>query len=135
MELLNFKDLCGRLDQVAAILEIMEGEPNIVDLYREASEALNQAISEIERLRADAELHRETSKALRDALVEIERLRSEAGRLSHSKLVGDQAARPSTSDGGPTDWFARFLDRKRALTGESVPNKGSSTSSAKSRVD
>ena len=47
MDLGRFKDLCQRLDQLAAILEIMEGEPINADLYREASDALGQAISEI----------------------------------------------------------------------------------------
>jgi hypothetical protein len=35
----------------------MEDEPVNVDLYREASDALNEAISEIERLRSDADLN------------------------------------------------------------------------------
>jgi hypothetical protein len=51
--------------QLAAILEIMEDEPINVHLYREASDAPNQAISEIERLRSDAELHRKTCNARR----------------------------------------------------------------------
>jgi len=88
IDLGRFKDLCQRLDQLAAILEIMEDEPINVDLYREASDALNEAISEIERLRSDADLNRETSNALRDALAEIERLRSETADLQHTKFDG-----------------------------------------------
>jgi hypothetical protein len=57
---------------------LMEGEPDIVDLFRETSNALNQAVSEIEHLRSDNDLHRQTSNALREALAEFERLRSEA---------------------------------------------------------
>jgi phage tail tape-measure protein len=116
MDLGRFKDLCQRLDQLAAILEIMEDEPINVDLYREASDALNEAISEIERLRSDADLNRETSNALRDALAEIERLRSETADLQHTKFDGGLTNRHSTSNAGTTDWFTRFLDRKRALT-------------------
>ena len=78
MDVGTVKDLCQRLDELAAILEIMEGEPVNVAIHREASDALNQALSEIERLRSEADLHRETSHALRDALAEIERLQSEA---------------------------------------------------------
>ena len=75
MDVRALKDLCQRQDELAAILEIMEGEPVIVDLHRESSDALNQALSEIERLRSHADLHRETSNALRDALAEINRLK------------------------------------------------------------
>jgi hypothetical protein len=64
----------------------MEGEPINVALHREASDLLNQALSEIERLRSEADLHRETSHALRDALGEIERLQSEAADLQHTKF-------------------------------------------------
>ena len=77
------KDLCQRLDELAVILEIMEGEPINADLHREASHALNQTLSEIERLRSDVDLHRETSHALRDALAEINRLQADAD--SHHK--------------------------------------------------
>jgi uncharacterized protein (UPF0335 family) len=125
MDLGRFEDLCQRLDQLAAILEIMEGEPVNVDLYREASDALNQAISEIERLRSDADLNRETSNALRDALSEIERLRSEAADFQHTK--SDLSERHSTSNAGATDWFTKFLDRKRALTSKGA---GKATSSS-----
>ena len=78
MDVRALKDLCQRQDELAAILEIMEGEPVIVDLHRESSDALNQALSEIERLRSHADLHRETSNALRDALAEINRLQADA---------------------------------------------------------
>jgi hypothetical protein len=93
----------------------MEDEPINVDLYREASDALNEAISEIERLRSDADLNHGTSNALRDALAEIERLQSETADLQHTKFAGGLSNRHST-DAGTTDWFTRFLDRKRALT-------------------
>jgi hypothetical protein len=122
MELGRFKDLCQRLDQLAAILEIMEGEPINVDLYREASDALNQAISEIERLRSDADLNHETSNALRHALAEIERLRSEAADLQHTN-DGGLTNPPPTSNPGATDWFTKFLERKRALIREKVAGK------------
>ena len=75
MDVRTVKDLCQRLDELGTILELTEGEP--VMLHREASAALKQALSEIERLRSEADLHRETSHALRDALAEIERLKSE----------------------------------------------------------
>ena len=81
------KDLCQRLDELGTILELMEGEPVSVALHREASDALNQALSEIESLRAEADLHRETSHALRDALAEIERLQSEVRDLQHTKFA------------------------------------------------
>ena len=50
MDVRTLKELCQRLDELAAILEIMEGEPSNVDLHRETSNALYQALSEIERL-------------------------------------------------------------------------------------
>ena len=62
------KELCHRLDELAAILDIMEGEQINVDLHREASAALRDALGEIERLRSDAGLHRETFTALGDAV-------------------------------------------------------------------
>ena len=125
MDLGRFKDLCQRLDQVAALLEIMEGEPINVDLYREASDSLNEAISEIERLRSNADPNRETSNALRDALAEIERLRSEVVDLQHTKLDGGLSNRPPTSNAGATDWFTKFLERKRALTSKKVEGRKS----------
>jgi uncharacterized coiled-coil DUF342 family protein len=78
MDVRRFKEFCQRLDELAAILEIMECDPINADLHREASNALNQALSEIERLRSDADQHRETPDALSQALSEIERLRSDA---------------------------------------------------------
>jgi hypothetical protein len=116
MDLGKFKDLSQRLDQLAALLEIMQDEPINVALYREASDALNEAISEIVRLRSNADLNRETSTALRDALAEIERLRSEPADLQHTKFDGGPSNQHSTANAGTTDWFTRFLDRKRALT-------------------
>ena len=77
MDVRRFKELCQRLDELAAILEIMECDPINADLHREASNALNQALSEIERLRSDDQ-RRETSNALRDALAEIKRLQANA---------------------------------------------------------
>jgi hypothetical protein len=115
MDLTVLKELCRKLDELAAILEIMEGEPIHVDLHREAANALHQALSEIDRLRSDADLHRETSNALRDALAEIERLRSDAADLQHTEFDG--GLDPPESVAGATDWFKKFLERKRALTG------------------
>jgi hypothetical protein len=123
------KELCHRLDELAAILDIMEGEQINVDLHREASAALRDALGEIERLRSDetsnalrdalveikrlqtdADLHQKTSAALRDALGEIERLRSDAGLHRETfTALGDAVS--------PTDWVMKFLARKRALTG------------------
>jgi uncharacterized coiled-coil DUF342 family protein len=77
MDVGRLKELCQRLDQLAAILEIMECDPINADLHREASNALSQALSEIERLRSDDQ-RRETSNALRDALAEIKRLQANA---------------------------------------------------------
>ena len=71
MDVRTVKDLCQRLDELGTILELMEGEPVNVALHREASDALNQALSEIERLRSEADLHRETSHALRDPLLRL----------------------------------------------------------------
>ena len=84
------------------------------------SNALSQALSEIERFRSDAEQHRETSNALKDALAEIERLRSSA------------AIQPAKSDNGlnnlplaslAPDWFMKFLEHTQVLIGEKVLNK------------
>ena len=115
MDVRTVKDLCQRLDEVGTILELMEGEPVNVALHREASDVLTQALSEIERLRSEADLHRETSHALRDALVEIERLQSEAADLQHTKF--DRGL----SNLSPTltaYWFKKFLERKQVFTGE-----------------
>ena len=77
MDVGRFKELRQRLDELPAILEIMECDPINADLHREASNALSQALSEIERLRSDDQ-RRETSNALRDALAEIKRLQANA---------------------------------------------------------
>jgi uncharacterized coiled-coil DUF342 family protein len=77
MDFRALRELCQRLDELAAILEIMECDPINADLHREASNALSQALSEIERLRSDDQ-RRETSNALRDALAEIKRLQANA---------------------------------------------------------
>ena len=119
MDLRVLKELYRKLDELAAILEIMEGEPIHVDLHREAANALYQALSEIEHLRSDADRHCETSNALRDALAEIERLRSDAADLQHTKFDGSHNL-PPASVAGATDWFKKFLERKRSLTGEKV---------------
>ena len=141
MDVRTLKELCQRLDQLAAILQIMEGEPINVDLHREASNALYQALSEIERVRSDSDRHRDTSNALRDALAEIkrlqadvelhhktsealrdalaesERLRSGAADLRHAKFDKGLSNLPAASIAGATDWLMKFLERKRALTG------------------
>ena len=117
MDVGRFKELRQRLDELPAILEIMECDPINADLHREASDALNQALSEIERLRSEADLHRETSHALRDALAEIERLQSEAADLQHTKFGGLSNLSPTLS-ASATDWFKKFLKRKQVLTGE-----------------
>jgi hypothetical protein len=113
MDLGALKDLCQRLDELAAILEIMEGEPIHVDLHREAANALYQAHFEIERLRSDNDRHRETSNALGDAPAEIERLRSDAADLQHTKFDGGLSNLPPASGAGATDWFKKFLERRR----------------------
>ena len=118
MDVRTVKDLCQRLDELAAILEIMEGEPVNVAIHREASDALNQALCEIERLRSKAALHRETSHALRDALAEIERLQSEAVDLQHTKFDGSLSNLSLPLTASATDWFKKILKRKQVLTGE-----------------
>jgi hypothetical protein len=118
MDVRALKDLCQRQDELAAILEIMEGEPVIVDLHRESSDALNQALSEIERLRSEADLHRETSHALRDALAEIERLQSEVADLQHTTFDGGLSNLSPMLTASATDWFKNFLKRKQVLTGK-----------------
>lgn len=116
MDIRTIKDLCVRLDELGTILELMEGDPINVALYREASDALNQALSEIERLRSEADLHRETSHAMRGALAEIERLQSEVADLQHTKFDGGLRNLSPTLTA--TDWFKKFLKRKQVLTGE-----------------
>jgi hypothetical protein len=136
MDVRTLKDLCQKLDELAAILAIMEGEPVIVDIFCETSNALRDALAEINRLKADADLHHKTSEALRNALAEIERLRSEATDLQHTKLDGGLSNPPPASMAGATDWFMKFLERKRALTNERWrAGKATSSSSAKHRAD
>jgi len=118
MDVRTVKDLCVRLDELSTILELMEGDPINVALYREASDALNQALSEIERLRSEADLHRETSHAMRDALAEIERLQSEVADLQHTKFDGGLSNFSPTLTASATDWFKKFLKRKQVLTGK-----------------
>jgi len=119
------KDLCQRLDELGTILGLMEGEPVSVALHREASDALNQALSEIERLRSAADLHRETSHALRDALAEIERLRSDAADLRRTEFDLGLSNLPPASIAA--DWFMKFSERKQALIGEKVRGRKSDT--------
>jgi len=123
MDVRTVKDLCQRLDELGTILELMEGEPVNVALHREASDVLNQALSEIERLRSDADQHRETSNALRDALAEIERLRSDAADLHHTKFDLGLSNLPPASIAA--DWFMKFSERKQALIGEKVMGRKS----------
>ena len=78
MDVRTLEELCTTLDEQAGVLEIMGGQMLDVDLYRNTSAALREALAEITRLRSDADLHHKTSAALRDALAEIERLRSDA---------------------------------------------------------
>jgi uncharacterized protein (UPF0335 family) len=80
----TLKELCQRLNELAGILEIMECDPINADLHREASDALSQAISEIERLRSD-DKRGEMSNALHHALVEISHLQANA-HLQHNAL-------------------------------------------------
>ena len=149
MDVRRFKELCRRLDELAAILEIMECDPINADLHREASnalnqalseierlrsdahqhretpDALNQALSEIERLRSDADQHRETSNALSQALSEIERLRSDAADLHHTKFDLGLSNLPPASIAA--DWFMKFSERKQALIGEKLRGRKSDT--------
>ena len=118
MDVRTVKDLCVRLDELGAVLELMEGDPINVALYREASDALNQALSEIERLRFEADLHRETSHAMRGALAEIERLQSEVADLQHTKFDGGLSNLSPMLTASATDWFKNFLKRKQVLTGK-----------------
>ena len=122
MDVGRFKELRQRLDELPAILEIMECDPINADLHREASNALSQALSEIERLRSDDQ-RRETSNALRDALAEIERLRSDAADLHHTKFDLGLSNLPPASIAA--DWFMKFSERKQALIGEKAMGRKS----------
>jgi hypothetical protein len=113
MDVKALRELCQKLNEIAALQDIMEGDPINTALHREASQALEQALSEIERLKCEADLHRRTSEALREARFEIERLRSDAGL--------NQPNQPSLLRGhthGTIDWITQFLERKQALTGQ-----------------
>ena len=123
MDVRTVKDLCQRLDELGAILEVMEGEPINVALHREASDVLYQALSEIERLRSDVDLHRETSNALRDALAEIGRLQSEAADLQHTKFDKGLSNLAPALTAWATDWFTSLLERKQGLTGQKVKGR------------
>jgi uncharacterized coiled-coil DUF342 family protein len=147
MDVGRFKELCQKLDELAAILENMECDPINADLHREtsnalsqalseierlrseadqhseASNALNQSLSEIERLRSEADQHREASNALRDAPAEIERLRSDAADLHHTKFDLGLSNLPPASIAA--DWFMKFSERKQALIGEKVMGRKS----------
>jgi phage tail tape-measure protein len=99
MDVSALEALCQRLDELATVVDLIDGDPTNADLHREASAALRDALAEIKRLQA----------ALRDALGEIERLRSDA----HQHRETSDALRNVVS---PTDWLTRFQERKRALT-------------------
>ena len=101
MDVRWFKELCQRLDELAAILEIMECDP------------------------INADLHREASNALRDALAEIERLRSDAADLHRTKFDLGLSNLPPASIAA--DWFLKFSERKQALIGEKVRGRKSDT--------
>jgi uncharacterized membrane protein YccC len=102
------EELCSRLDAQAAILEAC-GERIDVDLHLKTSDALRDALAEIERLRSDAELHLKTSDALRDELAEIERLRSEADAELH-RGKGDRGMSNPATTFSAIDWFFKLLD-------------------------
>jgi len=112
MDVKVIRVLCQKVDQAAALQDIMEGDPINTALHREASQALEQALSEIERLRCAVDLHCHTSEALRDAHFELERLRSDA-RLHQPKPESVPSSRAYT---GTIDWVTQFRERKQALT-------------------
>ena len=99
MDVRRFKELGQRLDELAAIREIMECDPINADLHRETSDALSQALSEIERLRSDA------------------------ADLHHTKFDLGLSNLPPASIAA--DWFMKFSERKRALIGEKVMGRKS----------
>lgn len=104
MDVSALEALSQRFDEQVTILNIIDGDPTGVDLYREASAALGDALAEIKRLQA----------ALRDAFGEIERLRSDAH-------LHRETSNPLRDVVSATDWLARFQERKRALMGVSDP--------------
>jgi hypothetical protein len=119
MDVRALKELCQKLVQTAALQDIMEGDPINTALHWEASQALEQALSEIERLQCEVDLHRQTSEALREAHLEIERLRSDA-ELRQPK----PGSPPSLgAHRGTIDWITQFLERKQALTGHGLRRK------------
>jgi hypothetical protein len=120
MDAKALRELSQKLDQTAALQDIMEGEPIDAALHREASQALKQAVSEIERLQCEADLLRQTSEALRVAHLEIERLRLDT-ELHQPKLGNPPSVGAHT---GTIDWITQFLERKQALTGQDLRPKG-----------
>jgi hypothetical protein len=116
MDVKALRELSQKLDQTAALQDIMEGEPIDAALHREASQALKQALAEIERLQCEADLHRQTSEALREARFEIERL------LSNAEL--HQTNQPSSGAyAGTVDWVTQFLKRKHSPTRQELRRK------------
>jgi hypothetical protein len=118
MDVKALRELCQKLEQTAALQDIMEGDPINTALHREASQAL-QALFELERLQCELDLHRQTSDALRDAHLEIERLRSDAEL--HQPKVGSLPS--SGAHTGTIDWITQFLERKQALTRHDLQRK------------
>jgi hypothetical protein len=102
------EELCRTLEAQAAIFEIC-GETIDVDLHLKTSEALRDALAEIERLRSDADLYLKTSDALRDALAEIERLRSHADAELQRGKIDRGMSNPATTFSA-IDWFFKLLD-------------------------
>ena len=119
MDVKALRELCQKLEQTAALQDIMEGDPINTALHREASQALQQALFELERLQCELDLHRQTSDALREAHLEIERLRSDAEL--HQPKVGSLPS--SGAHTGTIDWITQFLERKQALTRHDLQRK------------
>ena len=95
------EELCRTLEAQAAIFEIC-GETIDVDLHLKTSEALRDALAEIERLRFDAD-------ALPLANAEIERLRPEADTEMHRGKVDHGMSNPATTFWA-IDRFLKLLD-------------------------
>jgi hypothetical protein len=119
MDVKALRELCQKLELIAALQDIMEGDPINTALHREASQALQQALFELERLQCELDLHRQTSDALREAHLEIERLRSDAEL--HQPKVGSLPS--SGAHTGTIDWITQFLERKQALTRHDLQRK------------
>lgn len=81
--------------------------------------------TEIEHLRSHADQHREASNALRDALAEIERLRSDVAGLQRTGFDLGLGNLPPASIAA--DWFMKFSERKQALIGEKLRGRKSDT--------